>query len=714
MKLDIRMKMLVAPLAALALFVAFGAFALWKMHQQQETTRNLVDHQVSALDASRAAAHSVAAAHAGIYQGLAMLRVNADDATVAAVVKAAEGGLGASRKSLETLAAGENGSTRFADAAKAVATYRAESKKAFEMSEVDINMGAMAMQNVDKHYAAAIERTGAIVAHESRMLDMARKEAESGFRHAVGLTLAMLAATILLSLACALLVSGRITRAVVALTAALGRCARGDLTATLAVRGEDEVAQACEAYNSLTQTLRALLAEIAKETEDVARFAESVTENGKSIARSAEQQSSAAATVAANVEQVSVSIGQVSSLTSSTEKSCAQAGESTAAGLSTVQASSESARKVSQSVTHVGALVQGLEKRSDKIASIVKAIREIADQTNLLALNAAIEAARAGEHGKGFAVVADEVRKLAERTSMATGEINAMITAIQHETQSAISTIRDGSAQARSGAQLARQAADALTLINEGAQETTEKINVIARAAQSLAGRTSEIAELATNIICLADRNSEGAERTLGEARQLDDLATNLGEIGKIFKLGRQGETALALHSHMPAAVKAAAEQVGRVFEAAIDRGELKLEDVFDKNHVPIPNTKPQKFRTRYDSVADKLLPPMQEPILDQQRELTYAIACDKDGYVPTHNKRFTQPLTGDEAKDMLGNRTKRIFNDPVGKRCGAHEAPFLLQTYRRDTGEIMHDISAPVYVKGRHWGGFRIGYRTE
>ncbi len=81
---------------------------------------------------------------------------------------------------------------------------------------------------------------------------------------------------------------------------------------------------------------------------------------------------------------------------------------------------------------------------------------------------------------------------------------------------------------------------------------------------------------------------------------------------------------------------------------------------------------------------------------------------------MPTHNRRFSQPLTGDEKIDLLGNRTKRIFDDPVGKRVGAHELPFLLQTYRRDTGEIMHDVSAPIYVNGRHWGGFRIGYRTD
>ena len=93
---------------------------------------------------------------------------------------------------------------------------------------------------------------------------------------------------------------------------------------------------------------------------------------------------------------------------------------------------------------------------------------------------------------------------------------------------------------------------------------------------------------------------------------------------------------------------------------------------------------------------------------------MTYAIACDQGGYVPTHNRKFSQPLTGDEKVDFVNNRTKRMFDDPVGKRCGDHTQPFLLQTYRRDTGEIMHDISAPVMVKGRHWGGFRIGYKTE
>jgi len=105
---------------------------------------------------------------------------------------------------------------------------------------------------------------------------------------------------------------------------------------------------------------------------------------------------------------------------------------------------------------------------------------------------------------------------------------------------------------------------------------------------------------------------------------------------------------------------------------------------------------------------------PLQEGLLTQHNWLIYAICCDRNSYVPTHNRRFSQPLSGDEKVDFVNNRTKRIFDDPVGKRCGSHQQPFLLQTYRRDTGELMHDISAPIYVKGRHWGGFRIGYKTE
>ncbi len=140
----------------------------------------------------------------------------------------------------------------------------------------------------------------------------------------------------------------------------------------------------------------------------------------------------------------------------------------------------------------------------------------------------------------------------------------------------------------------------------------------------------------------------------------------------------------------------------------------ITLAQLFDDRYQRIEGTDPQKFHTAFDALTDELFPAIQEPLLTRHPNFIYAGAVDQRGYFPTHNLRFSQPLTGDRARDMLGNRTKRIFDDRVGSRCGSHEFDFLTQTYRRDTGEVMYDISAPIYVCGRHWGGFRIGFSAH
>jgi methyl-accepting chemotaxis protein len=168
-------------------------------------------------------------------------------------------------------------------------------------------------------------------------------------------------------------------------------------------------------------------------------------------------------------------------------------------GADVVAAASREIERIARSVEDSAVVIAALGERSEAISGIVKVIREIADQTNLLALNAAIEAARAGEQGRGFAVVADEVRKLAERTSSATTEIGAVILAIQSETRSAIAAIDSGSAQANAGAELARRAAGSLGQITDGARQTMESVDAIA---------------------CAIGAHSREAERVVGNVRR--------------------------------------------------------------------------------------------------------------------------------------------------------------------------------------------------
>ena len=537
----------------------------------------------------------------------------------------------------------------------------------------------------------------------------------SGGSPGIGVVLLYATMGLLVAIVPALYAAHSLTGPLAALRTAIAATrSDGDLSRKVELPSGSAIQPAARAYNELIGTFHGIVSRIVFNSKGVASAAETLIRHAQQTADSSKRQSEAAEAAAVAVAEMSGDVQKVARNAQETAVIAEAAREHSSKGGIIVKDASAEIDRIANSVEHAAKVVAILGERSEAISGIVTSIHEIADQTNLLALNAAIEAARAGEQGRGFAVVADEVRKLAERTTTATGQITAMIAAIQAETQSAIGTIQAGAAQARNGAALARDAAQALDDINQGAQDTMEKVAVIARAMALNSQRAQDIAEHMALIMGAAESNQDNAVTTLGEARQLDGLAINLAEVGEIFKLGKDGDTAMGIHERMPALVRDAARQVGRLFDEAVDRGRISVDDLFDKNYAQIPNTRPPKFRTRFDALTDTLLPPLQEPLVERYREIAYAISCDTGGYVPTHNNRFCQPLTGNEEKDLLGNRTKRVFSDPVGKRCGSHEQPTLLQTYRRDTGEIMHDISAPIYVKGRHWGGFRIGYRTE
>ena len=346
----------------------------------------------------------------------------------------------------------------------------------------------------------------------------------------------------------------------------------------------------------------------------------------------------------------------------------------------------------------------GMARLAEEIARIQQvtvAIQAIALQTNLLALNASIEAARAGTHGRGFAVVATEVRKLATEAMAASEEITNVISSIQEHAQDSIATIGELNSKSAAMATTANAVGAQLAMILSDAENSEAQVSSIAADVRRTKEKAEAIAKLAAE-----------SYRRMGHYQ--DELTQAAAEAEKP---GEQAFKVMVLqgldcaHTRIYRSSRKTADNIGELFKQAIAAGTISEVDLFSDQYSPIAKTSPQKYSSRFDAFTDRALPPLQESFLAKNPQASYAIATDLRGYVPTHNNRFCQPLTGNPEKDLAGNRTKRIFNDKTGARCGAHTEIALIQTYKRDTGEVMHDLSVPIYVNGRHWGGFRVGY---
>ncbi|MYM41296.1 methyl-accepting chemotaxis protein [Duganella qianjiadongensis] len=411
------------------------------------------------------------------------------------------------------------------------------------------------------------------------------------------------------------------------------------------------------------------------------------------IADRATENLEASSVIAANAEQAARIAAQVKGET--------VAGRSEAdLGLQRIKA----ARAEAQTA---GAMMASLQSNARKIYSFTEAISEISARTNLLALNAAIEAARAGEQGRGFAVVANEVRQLALRTKEATDEISAMVREINQQAEQAaggMTTLAQSVSVAVGNVETVH---GLLGNIEQSSSVSEQQIGQIAQAAREHVDTSEIIAQGVSSIRDSLHSTEQQLPRAAGSAQALAERA-------EVITRALSASAIESSHDPIRIAAQQAARDVGRLFESAISSGQISQEALFDRHYTPIPNTNPQKHKSRFDDFTDRVLPPLQEAVLEAMPQLAYAGAVDNNGYFPTHNRKFSQPLTGDYDVDMVNNRTKRIFSDRTGKRCGSSTQPFLLQTYKRDTGEVMHDLSVPIYVNGRHWGGFRVGYRSS
>ena len=451
----------------------------------------------------------------------------------------------------------------------------------------------------------------------------------------------------------------------------------------------------------------ALTRDLSYTTSHNALSAAGVAYSVKQLAARLQSQLSAAQQIVSSAE-VMIGTEQVTSQLSREALGAAgQAHQRSTEGRAVLGESISRMHQLSQRASDSRQLIEALSQRSEEIQRVTLVIQSIASQTNLLALNAAIEAARAGEHGRGFAVVADEVRGLAGRTATATDEVGVMVADIQQRTAQVVEQIRQLSVDLQAGVEQVEHAGEQLESIATLAAGVEGQVSEIAQGTETNRAQLDSlfhaVEQMRSDLTVSDQQTQQLAQAAVQMEGQAETISERLAEVGlddyhqRIYDLAREG-----------------ASQIAAQFEADIQQNRISLDDLFNRSYTPIANSHPTKYHSRFDGYTDQVLPAIQEALLPRHEGLVFAIACTPQGYVPTHNKAFSQALTGDAAVDAVSNRTKRKFEDRTGIRCGSHQQAVLLQTYTRDTGELMHDLSVPIMVNGRHWGGLRLGYKPE
>ena len=389
-----------------------------------------------------------------------------------------------------------------------------------------------------KDYRAAIEAVGKLVTGHNEKTAKARAEsarAESAAKTALFAGMAIGAVS---AFGLGFWLVSSILSSIAPLAARVKQIASGDLSGPpLTVQSADEVGQTITSVNNMNKSLRDLVKNVASTAGQVASAANQIAASSDQAAAGASSQSQQIQQIAAAVEQLSSTVGEVNRKSNEAAENARKSGELAETGGRVVERTIADMQQIDEVVTSTAGSVKGLGNKSEQIGKIISVINDIAEQTNLLALNAAIEAARAGEHGRGFAVVADEVRKLADRTTSATAEVSQSIEAIRAETGRAVGQIGEGTEKVKAGVQRAGEASGNLAQIVAAAREVSGMVQSIAAAATEQGAATDEISRSISNISQISDQAASGSKQAAVAVKQLSAKSEELRSLVSRFRL---------------------------------------------------------------------------------------------------------------------------------------------------------------------------------
>jgi methyl-accepting chemotaxis protein len=478
-----------------------------------------------------------------------------------------------------------------------------------------------------------------------------------------------------------------------------------DLCKEIQVAGHGQLEHLFDGYNQFIRNLRSIVEKIRSMGIKIAISSTRLAQNISRTNEKSAEQSQLSDMVTAASNEADLAISEISKNTQYVSDQTTRNLENAKTAFHGLLRGADNIGKITKMIENFKAIVEDLSRKSSKIMDIVTLINNISDQTNILSLNATIEAERAGIHGKGFAVVAAEVRKLAKEIKPATEVIATNIS----EMSEAVARTRTETSE------ILTYSLETDKIVTEASSNFEAMIADFEQSGGQLLKIAAAIEELSTNNADILSKGRTFNQLTHAISADMQSADQSVADLISITEKMQasvcQFRTGQGMLDHVIAKASAHRDNCQQKMRAMYADGL----NIFDRNYVPIANTNPQKCTTIYCDHFDAAFQSYFDQILVELKGAIYAVMLDVNGYLPTHHTKYSQAPTGNYEFDVLNSRDKRFFNNnEMEIRRAKNTTPMLLQTNIRDTGEILTDISFPVHIDSKHWGAFIIGINPE